>query len=130
MRFYLDADLSPAIADLARDRFGLDIVSCHELGLRRAHDDAQLAEATREDRCVVTNNRDDFLRWNDRVRERGGSHRGILITTGTVPVNNFYVVARALAYYHYIYPESFIPNLVDWLHEAPPDWQPPRSDKR
>lgn len=128
MRYDPDADLLPTIADLAREQFELDIVSCHDLGLRRAHDDAQLAEGTQEERCIVTNNRDDFLLWNDRVRERGGAHRGILITTGTVPINNFYVVARALALYHDIYPQPFTPNLVDWLHEAPLDRQ--RSAKQ
>jgi predicted nuclease of predicted toxin-antitoxin system len=129
MRFYLDADLSPAIAVLGREQFGLDIVSSHELGLRRAHDEMQLIHATAAGRCVVTNNLRDFLRWDARFDARGLEHCGILITTHTVSIRDFYAVAKALAYYHHvIHPAPFTPRLVDWLHEAPVDWQPPAPE--
>lgn len=126
MRVYLDADLSPRIAALARDVFGLDVVSCHELGTRRAGDDTHLARATADGRCLVTNNRNDFLMWDRRYRQHGLRHAGILLTTDTLPVHDFYLVAKALAYYHHtLHPHPFTPGLVDWLHEAPATWEPP-----
>lgn len=126
MRFYLDADLSPQVAVVARERFGLDVVSCHEIGARRAHDEAQLARATADERCLVTNNRNDFLMWSRRYLARGLMHCGILFTTSTLPLRDPHVVARALAYYHHaLHPGPFTPGLVDWLHEAPVDWAPP-----
>ncbi|MFN8556870.1 MAG: DUF5615 family PIN-like protein [Dehalococcoidia bacterium] len=126
MRFYLDADLSPRVASLARDFFGIDVVSCHDEGARRAQDEQILLQATAQERCLVTNNRTDFLQWDIRFQERGRSHCGMLFTTATMSLRDAYQLARALAYYHHtIHPAPFTPGLVDWLHRPPDDWRPP-----
>jgi predicted nuclease of predicted toxin-antitoxin system len=120
MRFYIDADLSWRIARDARG-FGVDATSAHEAGKRTARDDDQLAHATEQARCIVTRNRDDFLALNRSYRERGMMHCGILITSESLSTKDLASVARALAYYHSLYPEPFIPGLVDYLHPAPSD---------
>ena len=61
MRFYLDEDLSPRIAVIARG-LGLDVVSAIELGNLGLADEEQLSLAARDGRCVVTQNRADFIR--------------------------------------------------------------------
>jgi predicted nuclease of predicted toxin-antitoxin system len=119
MRFYLDADLSWRIARLARE-LGIDVVSANDVEMRTASDTEQLAYATRHQRCIVTNNRDDFIKldrlWQDQQRQ----HTGILIIATSLPRDDFAAVARALVHYDSLYPEPFIPGLVDYLHPAPP----------
>lgn len=120
MRFYLDADLSRRIARIARG-LGVDVVSANDMDKRTASDDEQIAHATELGRCLVTNNRDDFLDLDVDYRRRGLAHCGILITAESLPTRDFGAVARALVHYDSLYREPFIPGLVDYLHPAPPE---------
>ena len=120
MRFYLDADISWRIARLARD-LGVDVLSAQDAGKRTAEDDDQLAYATELGRCLVTRNRDDFLDLDIYYREHGLAHCGILIVADSLPTHDFAAVARALAHHSALYPEPFIPGLVDYLHPVPAD---------
>jgi predicted nuclease of predicted toxin-antitoxin system len=120
MRFYLDADLSWRIARIARN-FGIDVISAIEVDMRTATDEEQLAYASEQGRCIVTNNRDDFMELDRIWQIEQSEHAGILITADSLPSDDFAGVARALAYYDSMYPEPFIPGLVDYLHPAPPD---------
>lgn len=118
MRFYLDEDLSPKIVATALQRFALVVESSHLRGMNGLEDEEQLAFATRNGWCIVTNNRDDFLALDRRYRVSGIIHAGILIIAHSLATHDFLAVARALAAYHAKYPESFIPGLVDYLHVA------------
>lgn len=120
MRFYLDADLSWRIARIAR-HLGVDTISANEVDMRTASDRCQLARATEHGRCIVTNNRDDFVELDGIYQAHGLEHAGILIITDSLPRRDFAAVARALAHYDSLYPEPVIPGLVDYLHPAPPD---------
>lgn len=122
MRFYLDEDLSYHIATIGRERFGLDVTSAHEHDMNAATDEEQLWFATNEGRGIVTKNRDDFLRLADRFYESGAAFTSIVIASQTLLTRDFHDVARALAYYHELHPEDFIPGLVDYLHPAPLEW--------
>jgi hypothetical protein len=71
LRFHLDENVDPAIADGLRRR-GVDVTTSQETGLLEAPDDRQLAFAVAEGRILVTHH-DDFL-----VLEKAGvSHSGI-----------------------------------------------------
>ena len=60
MRFVLDEDLSPVVAETARG-LGLDAVSGHEIGRRGLDDRQQLELSAADGRASVTRNRDDFI---------------------------------------------------------------------
>ena len=120
MRSYLDADLSWRIARIARN-FSVDVMSANEVDMRTATDEEQLAYASEQGRCVVTNNRDDFMELDRPWQTEQSEHAGILITADSLPTDDFAGVARALAHYHSLFPEPFIPGLVDYLHPAPLD---------
>jgi predicted nuclease of predicted toxin-antitoxin system len=70
MRFYLDENMPPQIAIIARAA-GLDVVSTHELGHHGLADDAVLRLAALDGRCVVTRDRDDYLELTVRFSEQG-----------------------------------------------------------
>jgi len=77
-RFYLDADLSPKIAEIARG-LGLDVVSAHEVGMSEAEDSEQLSQAASGNRVLGTRNRDDFLQLTLEAYHDRKPHAGVLI---------------------------------------------------
>jgi predicted nuclease of predicted toxin-antitoxin system len=78
VKFYLDEDLTPAIA-LALRRRGVDAVSAHEVGHIGLGDAEQLAFAAGQGRCLVTGNARDFRRLAQDAIERGRPHAGIVL---------------------------------------------------
>jgi uncharacterized protein with PIN domain len=78
MRFLLDEDLNPAVAEIGRG-LGLDVVSVHEIDRRGFSDEEQLRFAISDGRTLVTRNRDDFLRLTGAFFEAGEIHHGLLI---------------------------------------------------
>lgn len=78
MKFYLDEDLSPRIAEALRKK-GVDAVSAHEAGNIQLSDPEQLAYAGREGRCLVTRNARHFLVLARDAIQRQEPHAGILL---------------------------------------------------
>jgi uncharacterized protein with PIN domain len=72
MRFHLDENVDPAIAEGLRRR-GIDVTTTVEAGLLSAGDQEQLRIAHAEGRVLITHDA-DFLRLHDR----GVSHAGIV----------------------------------------------------
>ena len=71
LRFHLDENIDPAVADGLRRR-GVDVTSSQESELLEAPDDRQLAFAVAEGRVLVTHD-EDFL----ALAKAGVPHAGI-----------------------------------------------------
>ncbi|MBI3302176.1 MAG: DUF5615 family PIN-like protein [Deltaproteobacteria bacterium] len=114
MKYYLDEDLSQKVAELLRTR-GLDATSVHEVGTEGLSDFDQLDRAAQEGRCLVTRNRDDFIRLTLQFFSEGRSHHGILIVPYGFPGDRFAALANALARYAIQHPNGLPSYTVDFL---------------
>ena len=114
MSFYLDEDLSPKIADILR-RKGVDAVSAHEIGSVEASDLQQLELAGKEKRCLVTRNRDDFIKLTIRFFNDHRSHHGIVIIPHTIPGDEFSRMAVLLKAFASNHPSGLAPYTIAFL---------------
>lgn len=103
MRFYLDEDLSPRVAEALRGR-GFDAVSAHETGQARASDHEQLKFASSQRRCLVTKNREDFVRLSHAATENDEPHAGIIICPPSVTGAEIGFIAQQLIGIAHRYP--------------------------
>ena len=115
MRFYLDEDISPRVAEIARGRCNLDIVSAHEIAALRWTDAQQLEYAGAEDRCMVTCNRDDFIVLTVSAFEALRPHAGLLIVPYSVPNRRLAALAAALCDYANRHPDGMHAYTIDYL---------------
>lgn len=114
MKYYLDEDLSQTIAELVRVH-GIDAHSVHEVGTEGGSDAEQLGRAAQEGRCMVTRNRDDFIRLTVEFFQAQRSHCGVLIVTQRFPGNRFAAIAAALVKYARRHPHGLPSYTVDFL---------------
>ena len=114
MKFHLDEDLSPKIAELVRAR-GVDAVSAHEVGARGWPDSEQLEYASREKRCLVTRNRNDFILLTIDFFNSQRPHYGVLIVSYTLPGDAFQKIAATLVTYAKNHPEGLPQYGIDFL---------------
>lgn len=98
MKFYLDEDISPKVAEILRAK-GIDAVSAHESGMLQASDLEQLDYASKNKRCLVTRNRNDFIRLTVRFFNENRTHHGVLIIPMSYPGDRFSRMAKALEKY-------------------------------
>jgi predicted nuclease of predicted toxin-antitoxin system len=107
IRFHLDEQVDVAIARALR-RYGVDVTTTVEAGLRTADDVEQLAYARRERRVLVTQDA-DFL----RLAAAGSQHAGIAFCPSTGrPVGD---VIRSLLLIHELLRSEEIENRVEYL---------------
>lgn len=95
MKFLLDEDLPPKIAEIARN-LGLEVVSVHEIEHRGYPDDKQLRFAAQEERVFVTRNRNDFLLLSVEFHRVGEPYSGVLVVGRNLPNDHPERVAHAL----------------------------------
>jgi hypothetical protein len=119
LRYYLDEDLSQRIAERLRSE-GLDAVSAHEVRAEGLSDFEQLERAALEKRCLVTRNRDDFIRVTLQFYNEGRAHHGVLIIPHSLPADRFAESAEALAQYAAAHPDGMPPYTVDFLSRLKP----------
>ncbi len=114
MKFYLDEDLSPKIAELLR-RGGVDALSAHEAGMCEASDQRQLDFAAAGKRCLVTRNRDDFIRLTVRFFNDQRPHCEVLIVPHTLPGDQFSRIANLIKKFSSRHPKGLAPYSIAFL---------------
>ncbi len=114
MKFYLDEDLSPRIAQLLR-RSRIDGLSAHETDMLEAGDLEQLEFAAQEKRCLVTRNRDDFIRLTVQFFNERRPHHGVLIIPHTIPGDQLSRIARLLKTFSSRHPSGIEPYAIAFL---------------
>ncbi|MBI5528496.1 MAG: DUF5615 family PIN-like protein [Deltaproteobacteria bacterium] len=114
MKFHLDEDLSPRVAGILRGA-GVDASDTHSEGLVGADDPAQLEFAARSGRCMVTRNRDDFIRLTVQFFNDHRPHFGVLIVPCSYAGDDFRRIATALKRYALAHPDGLPPYAVDFL---------------
>ena len=114
MKYYLDEDLSPKIAEILRNH-RIDAISAHEVGMLQATDMEQLERASSEGRCLVTRNRNDFIRLTVQFFNEHRPHGGVLIIPHTLPGDKFPLIAKAIVKYDLKHSEDIKSYGIDFL---------------
>ncbi|MFY9825707.1 MAG: DUF5615 family PIN-like protein [Thermoanaerobaculia bacterium] len=95
MRFLLDEDVNPAVAEIAQG-LGMDVISVHQINRLGLPDDEQLRFSVSQNRIFITRNRDDFLRLGLIFFQTGEHFEGVLIVPRSLPNNRPDRIAHAL----------------------------------
>jgi predicted nuclease of predicted toxin-antitoxin system len=114
VKFYLDEDLSPKIAEILR-KSGIDALSAHEAGMCEVSDQRQLDFAAAEKRYLVTRNRDDFIRLTVQFFNDQRPHRGVLIVPYTLPGDQFSRIASLIKKLSSLHQKGLAPYSVAFL---------------
>jgi len=114
MKYYLDEDISPKVAEILRG-CQVDAVSTHEVKRTQSSDSDQLAYAASAGMAMVTRNRDDFVRLTVQFFNEFRPHCGVLIIPYSIPGDNFQLTAQALQTYASKHPSGMEPYTIDFL---------------
>lgn len=114
MKFYIDEDLNPKIAEVLRKN-RIDAISAKEAGMLQASDLEQMEYAASAKRCMVTRNRNDFIKLTVQFFNEHRHHYGVLIIPGSYPGDRFALAAKALKRYALKYKEGMTPYSIDFL---------------
>lgn len=116
MKYYLDEDISPKIADILTD-YRIDTKSSHEVGMNQSTDLDQLELAATQGRCFVTRNRNDFIKLTVQFFNENRPHQGVLIIPHTIPGDKFSIIATSLKKYAIKNPSGMEPYTIDFLEK-------------
>ena len=114
MKFYLDEDLSPKIAEILRKN-GIDAISVHESGMLEGSDQQQLEYAAQEKRCFLTRNRNDFIKLTIQFLNEHKPQWGVLIIPYTIQGDRFAQITRLIKDYASRHSSGLEPYVIDFL---------------
>jgi len=114
MKFYLDEDISPKVAELLKQR-KVDAISTHEASMTQASDKDQMMYAVSQERTVVTRNRDDFIRLTVQFFNELRPHFGVLIIPYSIPGDKFRLTAEIVHKYAISHPSGMAAYTIDFL---------------
>jgi predicted nuclease of predicted toxin-antitoxin system len=107
LRFHLDEQVDPDIAH-ALHRYGIDVTTTNEVGLRTYSDRAQLEFSCRERRVIVTHDT-DFL----RIAQQDYNHPGIAYChTGARSIGT--IIRNLIRMYETLTPDQMV-GQVEYL---------------
>ena len=112
MKFYLDENVAVNVADIARGRCGLDILTARDVDGLAWPDAVQLRYAASEGRSLVTRDRDDFLALTLGAYEAQAPHAGVLVIPWTVLNAQAAMIAAALCAFAERFPEGMQPYTI------------------
>jgi Domain of unknown function (DUF5615) len=115
LRFYLDENLSPEIALLARSQ-QIDMTDCSAAGMRHGSDRDQLVFATGDGRCLITADKRDFTRIHAEFMRDGLNHAGIVILPRQLRRHEFPKFVSGLARISNTHPGG-LTNLLLWFSD-------------
>jgi hypothetical protein len=114
MKFYLDEDISPRVAEILV-KAGIDAVSAHQVSMCGATDLEQLDRAAAEQRCMVTRNRNDFIKLSVLFFNEHRRHHGVLIVPYSVPGDQFGLLAALIEKFSQTHPDPLPEYTVDFI---------------
>ncbi len=114
MKFYLDEDLAPQVAERLRT-MGLDAVSALGVGNAQLSDRDQLRFAARQGRCLVTRNARHFVLLAQAAIRDQDPHAGIVLCSPSVRGFEIGKIALALARLARRFPDDLGPYDVVYL---------------
>ena len=114
MKFYLDEDLAPQIAERLR-KMRLDAVSTLEVGNAQLSDRDQLRFAAQQGRCLVTRNVRHFVLLAQAAIRHQDPHAGIVLCSPSLRGFEIGKIASALMRLARQFPEDFGPYDVVYL---------------
>ena len=114
MKFYLDEDLAPKIAERLR-KMGLDAVSALEVGNAQLSDRDQLRFAAEQGRCLVTRNARHFVLLAHAAIRHQDPHAGIVLCSPSIRGFEIGKIASALMRFARRFPDGLGPYDVVYL---------------
>lgn len=114
MKYYLDEDLSPRISEILRKR-GIDAVSAQDVGKGHCSDFDHLSYAVEQKRCMVTRNRNDFIKLTVQFFNDNRPHFGLLIIPYTYPGDRFALIASKIKKYTMKHKEGISSYSIDFI---------------
>jgi len=114
MKYYLDEDISPRVAEILRG-CRVDAISTHEVDMGGASDRQQLEYAALKGMAMVTRNRNDFIRLTVQFFNEQRPHCGVVIVPYSIPGDQFQHTAQALKHYALSHPSGMESYTIDFL---------------